>query len=155
MSQDKNALAAKVGIPVAVVLLALIPVFEGTVLKTYRDPVGILTACVGHTGAELRPGQTFTRDQCADMLARDLLKHADDLDCVTVPLGTNTKVALISFTFNVGKKNFCGSTLVRRLNAGEWPYACAELSKWVYAKGQLLPGLVSRRKLERDYCEAG
>lgn len=43
--------------------LAVPPIqhYEGTVLSTYRDPVGIITACTGHTGTELKMGQTSAR----------------------------------------------------------------------------------------------
>ena len=54
---------------------------------------------------------------------------------------------------NVGVTNACGSTLMKKLNAGQ-PF-CAELSKWVYAKNIKLPGLVSRRAAERHMCEVG
>ncbi len=45
-------------------------------LRTYRDPIGIVSACTGHTGPELRTGQTFTKEQCTEMLDVDLLKYA-------------------------------------------------------------------------------
>lgn len=150
----KQRLAAKVGAGTAALLIALVPVFEGTVLRTYRDPVGILTSCMGHTGPELRMGQTFSLSQCNEQLAQDLLKHADALKCINRPLTDGQKAAFVSFAYNVGNGAFCGSTLARKANAGDLAGACAELSRWTYAKGQQLPGLVKRRQVERKVCES-
>jgi lysozyme len=150
----KAKLIGKVGAVAAAAALAFVAGKEGTVYRTYRDPIGIITACTGHVDSSLRLGTTYTPEQCRAMLYEDLAKHADDLDCVKVPLNDNQKVALLSFTFNVGRANFCGSTLVRKANAGDMPGACAELSRWVMAGGRQLPGLVNRRAAERELCES-
>ena len=147
-------LIAKVGAGAAALLLAMVPVFEGTILRTYRDPIGVLTSCVGHTGPELRMGQRWTPEQCQQQLAADLLHHAGALDCITAPLTEGQKAAFVSFAFNVGNKAFCGSTLVRKANAGDLAGACAELSRWTYAGGRQLPGLIKRRAAEREMCES-
>nr|WP_276554179.1 lysozyme [Cupriavidus gilardii] len=72
--------------------------------------------------------------------------------CVRVPLTDGQRTAFVSFTYNVGRGAFCGSTLVRKLNAGDYVGACNELPRWVYAKGVKLPGLVNRREQERALC---
>lgn len=149
----KGRLIAAVGAAVVSIVVPVVAYYEGTVQRAYRDPIGIITACTGHTGPELRMGQTFTRAQCEEMLYADLLKHAADLECIHRPLTNNQTAALLSFTFNVGRKNFCGSTLVRKANAGDMAGACAELSRWVFAGGKQLPGLVNRRAAERELCE--
>jgi lysozyme len=82
-----------------------------------------------------------------------LLKHSKALECINHPLTDGQKAAFLSFAFNVGNGNFCGSTLVRKANAGDMRGACAELSRWVYAGGKELPGLVRRRAAERAMCE--
>uniref|UniRef100_A0A193SBP3 Lysozyme n=1 Tax=biofilter metagenome TaxID=1070537 RepID=A0A193SBP3_9ZZZZ len=132
----------------------MVPVFEGTVLKTYRDPIGVLTSCMGHTGPELQMGQRWTPEQCQQQLADDLVKHADALQCITKPLTDGQKAAFVSFAFNVGVPKFCSSTLARKANAGDMAGACAELSRWTYAGGKELPGLVNRRQIERKVCES-
>ena len=68
---------ALVGLPAALALGILIPKDEGVVLKTYRDPVGILTSCMGHTGPELKLGQTFTRAECDQTMYTDLVAHTE------------------------------------------------------------------------------
>jgi lysozyme len=149
----KAKLIGKIGAVAAAAAVAFVAGKEGTVPRTYLDPIGIITACTGHVDPSLKLGTSYTAEQCQDMLYADLTKHADDLDCVKAPLTDNQKVALLSFTFNVGRGSFCGSTLVRKANAGDMPGACAELSRWVMAGGRQLPGLVNRRAAERALCE--
>ncbi len=153
MSRAK--LAAKIGAAATALAVPLVMLYEGTVLQSYRDPIGIVTACVGHTGPELRMGQRYTRQQCEDMLYGDLLKHAQALDCIKRPMTDGQKAAFVSFAFNVGNKASCDSTLARKANAGDMPGACAELSRWTWAGGRELPGLVKRRAAERELCERG
>lgn len=151
---SKARLIAKVGAVVAAGVATFVATHEGTILRSYRDPVGIVTSCTGHTEPGLKMGQTYTPEECREILYSDLSKHADDLNCITKPLTDNQKIALISFSFNVGRQAFCGSTLVKKANAGDTPGACAELSRWVMAGGQKLPGLVTRRADERKLCES-
>ena len=153
MSRAK--LVAKIGAGATALAVPLVMLYEGTVLQSYRDPIGIVTACVGHTGPELRMGQRYTRQQCEDMLYGDLLKHAQALDCIKQPMTDGQKAAFVSFAFNVGNRAFCDSTLARKANAGDMAGACAELSRWTRAGGSELPGLVKRRAAERELCERG
>ena len=152
---DTYKLIAKIGAAAAALVVSTVAIYEGTVLRSYRDPIGIITACTGHTGPELKMGQTFTRQHCEDMLYADLNKHAAALDCIKRPMTDGQKAAFLSFAFNVGNGAFCGSTLARKANAGDMPGACAELSRWTYAGGKQLPGLVRRRAAERQLCERG
>ena len=126
--------------------------FEGLRQVAYRDPVGIPTACFGETHG-IKMGQKFTLDECKGLLS-DSLEIANNgvNSCTHVALPDNRRAALVSFTYNVGAGAYCRSTLVKKLNAGDAPGACNELSKFVYAKGVKLPGLVSRREQERQLC---
>jgi len=149
----RQKLAAKIGAGALALAVPLVVYFEGTIPRTYRDPIGILTSCTGHTGPELRMGQTWTQEQCDQQLYADLLKHTEAIDCIKRPLTDGQKAAFLSFAFNVGNKAFCGSTLVRKANAGDMAGACAELSRWTLAGGKELTGLVRRRAAERAVCE--
>nr|WP_314542546.1 lysozyme [uncultured Ottowia sp.] len=149
----RQKLIASIGASAAAIVTAFVAQHEGLRLWAYRDPVGVLTACYGHTGPDVQPGQTYTREQCRDLLAQDLARHAQALACIHRPLTDGQKAAFVSFAYNVGPQAFCGSSLVRKANAGDMAGACAELDKWVYAKGQRLPGLVKRRAAERAMCE--
>lgn len=148
-----GSLGAKVLVGAVALAAPLVMYFEGKVNRVYVDPVQILTSCYGHTGPELKPGQVFTDQQCLEQLGEDLAEANDGVNaCIKAPLTDNQRAALISFTFNVGQGQLCKSTLARKANAG-LPF-CSELSKWTFAGGRQLPGLVKRREAERRLCEA-
>ena len=129
--------------------------YEGKELEAYRDVVGVPTICFGHTEG-VHIGQTLTNEQCDELLKQDLGSAFEVVDRYTsVSLTIERRAALASFVFNVGEQAYRQSTLLRKLNAGETKAACAELSRWVYAKGQKYQGLVARRKTERELCEVG
>jgi len=125
---------------------------EGLRTVAYLDPVSIPTACFGETlGVEM--GQVYTVEQCKEMLGNRLEEFGRGVDsCTKVALPPYRKAALVSFAYNVGVANYCQSTLVRKLNAGDTVGACNELSKWTKARGITLPGLVTRREQERLMC---
>lgn len=128
----------------------LIKCFEGLELKAYRDSVGILTIGYGHTHA-VKAGDIITGEQ-ADAFLRE------DLQVAELTVNTNVKVkltqgqfdALVSFVFNLGSGNFVKSTLIKKLNVGDYAGAADEFGKWVNAGGKKLPGLVKRRAAERE-----
>jgi hypothetical protein len=83
------------------------------------------------------------------ILASDLVKFEDGVDnLVKVPLKQNQFDALVSFAFNVGLGALGKSTLLKKLNAGQYDAVPAELMKWTKAGGKELPGLVRRRRAE-------
>lgn len=133
----------------------LVSNFEGRSLVAYLDPVGIPTICEGVTRG-VRLGQTKTPAQCDALLQAELSIAMAGVDRnVAKPQPETRRAALASFVYNVGEPQFKASTLLRKLNAGDARGACAELSRWVYAQGKKLQGLVNRRAAERELCEAG
>lgn len=154
-NKRRAALAATVGAACCGLLVSYVPGFEGTVFHTYPDPIGIATACTGHTGEGVVAGKTYTPAECQQFLESDLVDHAEGvLRCVPSLRGqTGPLAASVSFAFNVGDAKFCGSTMARKFNAGDVMGACAEFTRWVYAGGKQLPGLVKRRATERAICE--
>lgn len=135
---------------------AFIADHEGFVPGTYVDPVGIITSCYGHTDKTLKLGQKFTEQQCLEQLAKDLAKHDKEmLSYVKVALSEQEHAAYLSFVYNVGSGNFSSSTLLKKLNNGDRVGACLQLTRWVYAKGIHLNGLVKRRNAEKDLCLSG
>lgn len=70
---------------------------------------------------------------------------------VKVGLTQNQFDALVSFVFNVGATNFSKSTLLRKLNAGDYEGAADEFHRWKHQKGKVLRGLVRRRAEESEY----
>ena len=63
--------------------------------------------------------------------------------------GTKLDQAL---AYNIGPGAFCGSTLVKRLNAEDYPGACREILRWNRAGGRVVQGLVNRREAEYRQC---
>lgn len=130
--------------------MSLIKRFEGLKLQAYRDSVGIPTIGYGHTQG-VKMGDIITGEQ-ADKFLRE------DLQVAELTINANVKVrlsqaqfdALASFVFNLGSGNFVKSTLLKKLNAGDYAGAAGEFGKWVNAGGKQLPGLVKRRAAERE-----
>ncbi len=132
--------------------VAFIAPWEGKISQPYFDAVGVLTVCYGHTG-EIQ-SRRYTDAECVAMLRSDIgIAYAAVDRCITSEATHGQAVALTSAAFNIGPKVVCGSTLQRKANARDWPGACAELDKWVFAKGRKLKGLVRRRAAERALCE--
>lgn len=126
-----------------------IALHEGSVNKVYLDPVGIPTACVGHTSTVTHAdvGKYVPQSTCDYLLRKDAAVAERAVKrCVTVPVTQGQYDALVDLTFNIGGTNFCRSTLVRKHNAGDCVGATKEFIRWRFAKGKELPGLVSRRK---------
>lgn len=124
---------------------------EGVRLKAYQDTKGIWTIGVGHTSAagppEVTPGLTITQAQCDQIFARDLGKFektvTDSIDD-GVSVSDNEFDAMVSLCFNIGQKGFAGSTVVKKLNAGDKPGAAAAFLMW-----NKPPEILGRRKSEQ------
>lgn len=139
---------------------AAIAAREGNVLTAYRDSVGIWTIGVGHTAAAGSPapraGMKITAAESDAILSRDLAKfEAAVNNAVRVPLNQNEFDALVSLAFNIGGGAFAGSTLVKKLNAGDRAGAANQFNVWVKAGGKTLKGLVTRRAAERAQFLSG
>lgn len=125
----------------------------------YKDPVGIITYCWGITGKDMygklpKVGDTYTEQECAIMFADKMRSFEKSVDAaVTVAYASPyQRAALISFTYNVGEGALRKSTLLNRLNSGDHVGACEQLTRWVYASGKKLNGLVVRRSQEMQWC---
>lgn len=128
----------------------LVKLAEGFRSRPYLCPAGKLTIGYGTTRG-VRPGMVVTEGEAVELLMYDIDGAAGDvLRLVTVPLTQGQFDALVSFAYNVGAPTFAKSTLLVRLNAGDVEGAAAQFSRWVYAKGKKLPGLVERRRLEEE-----
>lgn len=127
----------------------MIKKFEGCVLTAYKDPVGVWTIGYGHT-LFVRSGQHITQMQAEELLKDDVTIFADGVKkMITAPINNNQLCALISFSFNVGLRTLHHSTLLHELNRGADKVTVAEqFLRWTHAGGQVLEGLVKRRKEE-------
>ena len=125
-------------------------------LKAYLCPAGVPTIGWGSTKG-VAMGMTITEAQADARLVQDLaVAEGAIAKAVTVPLTQGQFDALVSFVFNVGVKNFQGSSLLKLLNQGRYDLAAAQLPRWCHARDPKtggvvqLPGLVKRRSEERE-----
>lgn len=130
--------------------ISLIKEFEGFEPSPYRCPAGYWTIGYGH---KINPGETFkhpiSEDEAITILHQDLLPARKSIEqSVKVKLTDNQFAALASFVYNVGQGNFYKSTLLRKLNEGDYECVPSELEKWKYAGGNMLGGLLRRRVKE-------
>jgi len=126
---------------------------ENAVNKTYLDPVGIITSCLGHTEKGLQLGVRFTDQQCLNQFAKDLsVANAGVHEVIKTPMTVYEEAAITSFTYNVGVTKLRNSTLAKDFNAGNNTAGCDELLKWVYSGKTRLKGLENRREQERQMC---
>jgi GH24 family phage-related lysozyme (muramidase) len=138
--------------------------FEGFAAKLYDDAASPPNATIGF-GHVVHPGpvdgkeplKAVTRKQALALLRKDCAKAAAAVrKHVERPLTQAQFDALVSFTYNCGEQSLAGSTLLKKLNAGELDAVPAELEKWTHAgPGAPLPGLVRRRRAEADLFVRG
>lgn len=127
----------------------------------YHDPVGYPTIGYGHLLSRVRwealsKYPAITKAEASQLLLVDLNKAARGVSrLIRVPLSDEQFAALIDFSFNVGTGNLEISTLRRLLNRQEYAAAAEQFSRWVFAAGVKLPGLVRRRAAERALFLAG
>lgn len=136
---------------------AFIGRFEGFRGRLYNDPAGHCTIgfghlvhygpCDGHEPPFYRQG--LTRTEALVLLRNDAATRSAAVRQLVRPeLNQHEHDALVAFVFNVGAGAFKGSTLLRRLNAGDRTSVPAQLMRWTRAGSQTLPGLVTRRRAE-------
>lgn len=159
MTRSRNALAALTLSAAALVGLVLQEGYTDHAIIPVKGDVPTLG--FGTTdGVEI--GDTTTPPKALARALADLQKFEGALKmCVTVPLHQHEYDALVGFSYNVGSGAFCRSTLVKKLNAGDYPGACRELLRWTYFQGKncaapensrLCGGLAKRRQNEYRQC---
>lgn len=140
------------------VALAMIAPFEGYYGHSYRDSVGVKTICYGATAADgIDFNRTYTKQECLQILAKDLPKYEAPLKrCITPEvynaLPAHRHAALVSLAYNIGSAGVCRSSVVRDLNAGRVVQACNDFMRFDRGGGRVIQGLVNRRRQERAAC---
>lgn len=131
--------------------------FEGFSEEVYIPVPGDLpTVGFGHADPRLTVGGRISKQQALDFLSQDVQEAERAVQkCVHVPLTQFEFDAYVSFAYNVGERQFCSSTLVRKLNTGDYSGACEGLKAWVYSGGIKYKGLETRRKIETLICKTG
>ena len=139
------------------VAITFIGGWEGLKLKAYQDIVGVWTVCYGETRG-VSKGDTYTKAECDEMLAEGIIdfeKQVDRLITYKGPIPIETKIAIVSWAYNVGIGNASKSTLIKKVNQGDLEGACNELLKWNRAGGKVVKGLTNRRIDEKALCLSG
>lgn len=135
--------------------LNLIKQWEGLRLEAYQDQAGVWTIGYGHTGEEVRRNMVITQAEANKLLLNDLRTAQRGVESlVKVDLTDNQYGAIVSFVFNLGEGRFRSSTLLRKINAGDFDAVPRELAKWNKhtdpKTGKKVPnrGLTNRRAAE-------
>ena len=131
--------------------MELIKDCEGCRLESYEDVAGVLTIGYGHTGKNVVPGMKIDQKIAEMLLANDLTTSEKAItNLVKVKLNKNQLAALVSFVFNLGFGNLQKSTLLLKLNKGDYVGASQEFVKWNHAGGKINNGLTIRRLKEKE-----
>lgn len=158
LSIDFDAVKNMLGIPESMSVsnkgVDLICEFEGKRLTSYDDGVGVWTIGFGTikypSGNRVKKGDTCTLEQAKEYMRHDLIEFEHTVNSsVKVPLNQNQFDALVSLAYNIGSSAFKSSTLVKKLNSGDYQGAADQFNVWVNAGGKRMQGLVNRRDKEK------
>lgn len=134
--------------------LEIIKQHEGFSATAYPDPGsknGLpWTIGYGHT-ATAKKGMRITRAKAEELLKQDVRWAERVVERhIKVPLNQNQFDALTSFAFNVGEKQFKGSSVCKEANKGNHAKVPSRLALWIKNDGSVMPGLVKRRGQEGE-----
>ena len=142
--------------------IELLKHFEGCELKAYQDSVGVWTIGYGHTKG-IYEGLEITQSEAEKMLVDELPEYEGYITDKIVPrLQQHDFDALVCWVYNLGPTNLSSSTMLKKLNAGEFKEVPFQMKRWDKAGGQPLLGLTRRRNAEallfkgeqwKDYLE--
>jgi lysozyme len=130
--------------------IALLKQSEGFSATPYFCPAGKCTIGYGHV---IKDGEVFSagvsQTQAEDILKNDVNETERAVDrLVDIELTQNQFDALVVLSYNIGAGAFENSTLLKCLNENDLQAAVDQWKRWIYANGQVLPGLVTRRGAE-------
>lgn len=143
--------------PVSVTAINIVKEFEGFESQAYVDTDG--TPVIGYglskiAGKPVQIGDRISPEQADAALNTQLQEIQQELDkAISVEISDRQLSAITSLSFNVGVDFIEESTLVRKLNTGDYNGAANEFLRWDKAnvRGQLvqMAGLTRRRQAER------
>ncbi|EPF72535.1 lysozyme, partial [Acinetobacter gyllenbergii] len=138
------------GMKTSQVGINLITSFEDLVLTAYDDGVGVWTIGFGTTiypnGIKVKRGDSCTKAQAMSFFQHDLRRFEATVNqVVKVTITQNQFDALVSLTYNIGEGAFKDSTLLKKLNAGDFMGAADQFPQWNKGGGKVMKGLVRRR----------
>lgn len=152
-----GTLAACVGFAAAAIITPFVSGWESggqQNLLPYRDIVGVWTQCDGETLGVTATSPKETPAGCALKLDTRLAGFAQKVAACSPRLrGHDSQwAAATSLAYNIGTGAYCGSTVDRRFDAGQWAAACDAFLMWNKAGGRVVAGLANRRAAERALC---
>jgi lysozyme len=152
--------------------------FEGCVLSAYPDPASDLGKAllikglpftryreipgwqnidatpwtIGYGSTyHVAPGMIISQLEANNRLVKDVEAHELGVKrFIKFPLNDNQYSACICLAFNIGVSAFRNSTLLKLINEGKISAASGQFLLWNKAGGQVLRGLVLRRKAEQN-----
>lgn len=145
--QDIAAISLSATALVAIVL------HEGYKDNAYIPLAGDIPTIGFGTTSGVKLGDRTTPEKALQVAMKDVQSYEGAVkSCVTVPLAQNEYDAFISLSYNIGTGAFCKSTLVKKLNAGDYIGACKQILLWDKYQGKPLAGLTKRRQEEYKKC---
>jgi lysozyme len=125
--------------------------FEQCRLVAYKPTPNDVWTCGWGSTEGVTEETVWTQEEADERFARDLAVYERCVeDHVTVEITQDQFDALVSLCFNIGCKAFRNSTLLRRLNEGDYFTAARHFTDWNKQKGKELAGLTRRREAEAD-----
>jgi lysozyme len=124
--------------------------FEGFRAKPYLCPAGVWTIGYGSTKSVTASHPPVSVQQAEAMMRLDALEAYRTALTLSPNLQGSAfaACAIADFVYNLGSGRYRASTLRRKVDAGDWPGTCEQLTKWVWGGGRKLPGLLLRRQVE-------
>ena len=108
---------------------------DGRGRLVYVDPVGIKTWCYGDTGPV--PNIPLNEAVCSAQLDKKVRQICEPVaKAIKVPVAVHEMVAICSWAYNVGTPKALSSTLLKKLNAGDYASVPDQLLRWKYAQGR-------------------
>lgn len=127
--------------------------YEGYSSVAYVPVKGDAPTIGWGTTTGVKKGDTIEPTQALQRLYRDTeTAKAGISNCIKVPISQGELDAYLSLSYNIGAGAFCKSTLVKRLNRGDYAGACSEIRRWCYFNGRKNKGLAKRREQEYQTC---
>lgn len=135
--------------------MSLLEQFEGLRLEAYLDSAGIATIGWGSikypNGNKVKLGDKITKAQAKEYKLHDLKEFESTVNTsVKVHLTQNQYDALVSISYNIGSNAFKNSTLLKKLNSGDYKGAAEQFLVWNKVNSKRVQGLVNRREAERN-----
>ena len=136
--------------------LELIKDFEGFSSTSYLCPAKIPTIGWGNTfyedGRKVKLGEQISKTDALKLL--EVVANRDFADkifpSIKVKVTQSQFDAMVSLAYNIGVGAFNGSTLLKKVNAGDFAGAGEEFSRWNKANGKEVLGLTKRREREKQ-----